>query len=182
MSAGLSRRRFLASGLASAGGLVIGLHLPGLAPLAMAAEVASGVFRPNAFIQIGAGGEVTLFVGQAEMGQGVLTSLPMILADELDVDLDQVKVERVGVDPAFNQPMFGAQVTGGSTSVRGFYEPLRRAGAEARHQLLEAAAQRLEVSRDSLRTEAGVVIHEASGRRLAYGELTTAAARLPTRW
>lgn len=179
MSAGLSRRRFLASGLASAGGLVIGLHLPGLAPLAMAAEAGSGVFRPNAFIQIGAGGDVTLFVGQAEMGQGVLTSLPMILADELDVDLDQVKVERVGVDPAFNQPMFGAQVTGGSTSVRGFYEPLRRAGAEARHQLLEAAAQRLEVSRDSLRTEAGMVIHEASGRRLAYGELTTAAAALP---
>jgi isoquinoline 1-oxidoreductase subunit beta len=179
MSAPLSRRRFLAGSLASAGGLLVGLHLPGFAPLALAAEVAAGVFRPNAFIQISPAGEVTLFVAQAEMGQGVLTSLPMILADELDVDLDQVRIERVSVDPAFNHPFFGAQVTGGSTSVRGLFEPLRRAGAEARHRLLEAAAQRLEVPRDSLRTEAGMVIHEASGRRLAYGELTAVAATLP---
>jgi isoquinoline 1-oxidoreductase subunit beta len=113
------------------------------------------------------------------MGQGVLTSLPMILADEMDLELDAVVIEKVGADPAFNHPYFGTQVTGGSTSVRGLYEPLRRAGAEARLLLLEAAAMRLEVPRESLRTEAGAVIHEASGRRLPYGALANAAAALP---
>lgn len=170
----LSRRDFLRSG-----GLVIALQLPGLGPLAWAADSAEEVFRPNAFVRISSAGTVTLYVGQAEMGQGVLTSLPMLLAEELDVDLDRVTIERVGVDPAFNHPFFGSQVTGGSTSIRGLYEPLRRAGAEARQLLLEAAAQRLEVKPDSLRTEAGEVIHEASGRRLGYGELARAASTLP---
>lgn len=172
----ITRRRFLKTTAWSAGGLLVGLRLPGFASLALAAE---GGFRPNAFVRVSPDGEVTIFVGQAEMGQGVLTSLPMIVADELDVDLDQVKVEMAGADPAFNHPMFGSQVTGGSTSVRGLYEPLRRAGAEARHLLVEAAANRLEVDRDQLHTDSGMVIHGASGRRIGYGELANAAALLP---
>jgi isoquinoline 1-oxidoreductase subunit beta len=175
----LSRRRFLQGSALSAGGLILALHLPGLTPLALAEEVAAGVFRPNAFVQLTAEGKVTIFVGQAEMGQGVLTSLPMILADEMDLDLDQVGIEKVGADAAFNHPYFGTQVTGGSTSVRGLFDPLRKAGAEARHLLVEAAAMRLEVPRESLRTEAGFVIHDASKRRVAYGELANAAAALP---
>jgi isoquinoline 1-oxidoreductase subunit beta len=177
--AGITRRGFLASGALSTGGLLLGLHLPGFAPLALAEELSAGVFRPNAFVQLTADGQVTIFVSQAEMGQGVLTSLPMILADEMDLDLDRVRIETVGADPAFNHPFFGSQVTGGSTSVRGLFEPLRRAGAEARHLLLDAAAAHLEAPREQLRTEAGFVIHEASNRRVAYGELADAAARLP---
>ena len=176
---GISRRRFLGSAALSAGGLLVAAYVPGLAPLAQAAEAVAGVFRPNAFVQVDGEGLVTIFVSQAEMGQGVLTSLPMILADEMDLDLDRVRIEKVGADAAFNHPYFGTQVTGGSTSVRGLFEPLRRAGAEARHLLIEAAAQRLEVPREALRTEAGFVIHEASGRRVAYGELAGAAAALP---
>ena len=175
----LSRRRFLQGSALSAGGLILALHLPGLTPLALAEEVAAGVFRPNAFVQLTAEGKVTIFVSQAEMGQGVLTSLPMILADEMDLDLDQVAIEKVGADAAFNHPYFGTQVTGGSTSVRGLFDPLRKAGAEARHLLVDAAAMRLEVPRESLRTEAGFVIHDASERRVAYGELANAAAALP---
>jgi isoquinoline 1-oxidoreductase subunit beta len=175
----VSRRRFLQGSAAVAGGLVLGLHLPGFGSIAFAADPVPGEFRPNAFVRLASDGIVTIFVGQAEMGQGVLTSLPMIVADEMDLDLDAVRVEQVGVDAAFNHPYFGAQVTGGSTSVRGFFEPLRQAGAEARYLLVEAAAIQLEVSRESLRTESGAVIHEASGRRLAYGALASAAARLP---
>ncbi len=176
---GISRRRFLGSAVLSGAGLWVAVYVPGLAPLAAAAEAAGGLFRPNAFVQVDGEGLVTIFVSQAEMGQGVLTSLPMILADEMDLDLDRVRIEKVGADAAFNHPYFGSQVTGGSTSVRGLFEPLRRAGAEARHLLIEAAAQRLEVPREALRTEAGFVIHEASGRRVAYGELAGAAAALP---
>ena len=178
MSRQLSRRSFLSAALFGGGSLVIGLQLPGFLPIAGAVEATSG-FRPNAFVEVSAAGEIILYVAQAEMGQGVLTSLPMLLAEELDVELDQVRVERVGVDPAFNHPYFNAQVTGGSTSVRGFYEPLRRAGAQARQVLLEAAAQRLEVPLESLRTERGMVVHEASGRKLAYAELASLAATLP---
>jgi isoquinoline 1-oxidoreductase subunit beta len=172
----LTRRDFLKTSALSAGGLLVGLHLPGFAQFALAAE---GGFRPNAFVRVGTDGRITIFVGQAEMGQGVLTSLPMIVADEMDADLDRVAVEMVGADPAFNHPMFGTQVTGGSTSVRGLFDPLRRAGAEARHLLVEAAATRLEVETAELRTERGRVIHEASGRSLDYGELANAAAQLP---
>ncbi len=177
----VSRRRFIQTSALAGSGLIIAMHLPGVSPLAeaIAAEAGDGVFRPNAFVQLTTDGKVTVFVGQAEMGQGVLTSLPMLLADEMDIDLDRVNVEMIGADARFNHPLFGAQVTGGSNSVRGFFDPMRRAGAEARHQLLEAASQRLEVPRATLRTEAGFVIHEASGRRLAYGELANAAARLP---
>lgn len=179
MNVQMSRRRFLGTGLLGGGSLVVALHLPGFMPLADAAEVAGTGFRPNAFVEINAKGEIVLHIGQAEMGQGVLTSLSMLLAEELDVALDQVQVNKVGVDPAFNHPYFNAQVTGGSTTVRGFYEPLRRAGAQARQVLMEAAAQRLEVSREALRVERGVITHEASGRQLAYAEVAAAAALLP---
>ncbi|MCK7593290.1 xanthine dehydrogenase family protein molybdopterin-binding subunit [Pseudomarimonas salicorniae] len=179
MSVQPGRRRFLGTTLLGGGSLVIGLHLPGLLPLAIADAPVAGGFRPNAFVEINEDGEIVLYVAQAEMGQGVLTSLPMLLAEELDVELSQVRIQRVGVNPAFNHPYFNAQVTGGSTSVRGFFEPLRRAGAQARQMLMEAAAERLEVPRESLRTESGSVIDTASGRRLAYAELAAAAAKLP---
>lgn len=179
MNMQMSRRRFLGTGLLGGGSLVVALHLPGFMPLADAAEAAGAGFRPNAFVEIDAKGEIVLHIAQAEMGQGVLTSLSMLLAEELDVALDQVRVNKVGVDPAFNHPYFNAQVTGGSTTVRGFYEPLRRAGAQARQMLLEAAAQRLEVPAASLRSERGMLIHEASGRRLAYADVAAAAALLP---
>lgn len=179
MSAPVSRRQFLGSTLLGGGSLVLGVYLPGLSPIAAALAEAAVRFRPNAFVEIRGDGAIILYVAQAEMGQGVLTSLPMLLAEELDVDLDQVRIEPVGVDPAFNHPYFNAQVTGGSTSVRGFYEPLRRAGAQARQMLLEAAAERFEVPAETLRAERGVVIHEASGRRLTYADLAAAASAQP---
>ncbi|MGA8005409.1 MAG: molybdopterin cofactor-binding domain-containing protein, partial [Burkholderiales bacterium] len=126
-----SRRRFLKATGVTGGALVIGFVLPAAGRLAEAAQP----FSPNAFLRIAANGRVTVVCGLSEMGQGVLTAIPMLVAEELDADWTKVRVEQAPVDKAYANPMFGMQATGGSASVRGFWEPMRKAGAAAREML-----------------------------------------------
>ena len=131
---GISRRAFLKASAAAGGGLLLSFRLPALMRNAEAAETpTANTFAPNAFIRIDRQGRVTLVVHQVEMGQGTYTSLPMLLAEELEVDLAQVQLEHAPPDDKlYANPLLGFQATGGSTSVRGAWEPLRRAGAAAR--------------------------------------------------
>jgi len=167
-----SRRGFLKTGGAAA--LVVGFALPGVAGRALAANPAS-VFSPNAYLRITPDGRVTVVCGSAEMGQGVLTAIPMLLAEELDADWSKVSVEQAPVDKAYNNPMFGMQATGGSTTVRAHWEPLRKAGAAAREMLVAAAAAQWKVEAASLRTANGQVI-APNGKKLGYGALVAAAS------
>jgi isoquinoline 1-oxidoreductase beta subunit len=168
----LSRRTFLKASAAAGGGLLLGFTLPPLDN--------GDAFTPNAFIRIDRDGIVTLTMHKVEMGQGTYTSMPMLLAEELEVGLDQVRLEHAPADDArYAEPLFGVQETGGSTSVRGNWEPLRRAGAAARTMLVTAAAQTWKVDRSACRAARGAVTHAPSGRSLGYGVLAAAAARLP---
>ena len=136
-----------------------------------------GPFVPNAFIRIDKAGKTTLVMPQVEMGQGVYTSMPMILAEELDADYAQVALMHAPPnDKLYGNPAFGIQATGNSNSVRAFWMPLRKAGAEARAMLVQAAAQQWQVEPASCTTANGQVIHAASGRKLSYGALAEAAS------
>jgi isoquinoline 1-oxidoreductase subunit beta len=167
-----SRRRFLKSSALAGGGLVLGFTLPGAARFAEAA----GAFSPNAYIRIGSDNRITVICGLSEMGQGVHTAIPMLVAEELDADWSKISVLQAPADPAFNNPIFGMQATGGSTSVRGHWEPMRKAGAAARAMLVGAAAKKWNANPADCRTEKGVVVHK-SGKRLSYGQLAGAAAK-----
>src|SRR3989442_5011911 len=135
---------------------------------------------PNGFIRIDRHGRVTLIMHKVEMGEGTYTSMPMLLAEELEVDLSQVRLEHAPPDDAlYAEPLFGVQETGGSTSVRGNWEPLRRAGATARTMLVSAAAQTWKVEPGSCRAANGVVMHRPTGRSPTYGALVHRAALLP---
>jgi isoquinoline 1-oxidoreductase beta subunit len=175
-SEGVSRRSLLTAGLA--GGFVLAFHLPVRAfnePVQPPDETA-GKFAPNAFIRIDDSGKTTLVMPQVEMGQGVYTSIPMILAEELDADFSQVTLEHAPPsDKLYGNPMFGIQATGNSNSVRAWWKPLRTAGASARAMLVQAAAQQWQVDPASCTTANGEVIHSASGRKLSYGALALAA-------
>ena len=179
LSEGASRRRLLTSGLA--GGFLLAFHLPVRAanepvPMAYATE---GPFVPNAFIRIDTAGKTTLVMPQVEMGQGIYTAVAMILAEELDADYAQVTLQHAPPsDKLYANPIFGLQATGGSTSVRAFWLPLRKAGAGARAMLVQAAAQQWQVEPASCTTSNGQVIHAASDRKLAYGALAEAAGKL----
>jgi isoquinoline 1-oxidoreductase subunit beta len=175
----LSRRDFLKTGAALGGGLLIGFHAPGAVRSAKAAAIQEN-FKPNAFIRIGRDGRVSLIMHKAEMGQGVYTSMPMLIAEELEVDLGQIHLEHAPPDDKlYADPLLGGQMTGGSTSVRGAWGPLRRAGATARSLLVSAAAQTWQVDAGSCRAERGAVIHVPTGRKLTYGALIDKAATLP---
>jgi isoquinoline 1-oxidoreductase beta subunit len=175
---GLSRRGLLRTGAALGGGLLLSIGLP--LPATRAAAANPQDFRPSAFVRIGRDGSVTLTIPQVEMGQGVYTALAMLVAEELDVDLAQVRVEHAPADDSrFANPLVGIQFTGGSTSVRAFFVPLRQAGAAAREMLIAAAADRWRVDPAGCHTESGGVVHGPSGRRLGYGDLVDAAAGLP---
>lgn len=165
-----SRRGFMQG----SGALTIAFALP-LSGRLQAAT--SAVFAPNAWLRLAGDGTVTVMCGSAEMGQGVLTAIPMLLAEELDADWQRVRVQQAPVDKAYDNPMFGMQATGGSTTVRAHWEPLRKAGAAAREMLVTAAAAQWKVPASECRTEAGQVIH-SSGKKLAYGALVPAAAKL----
>ena len=167
--ANLSRRRMLQGTLV--GGLVLGLRVGGIP--AFAAE-GPQAFEPNVYISIAPSGEITLIVHRSEMGTGIKTSLAMILADELEADWKAVKVVQAQGDKKY-----GDQNTDGSRSIRQFFTPLRQAGASARQMLTTAAAQRWKVPADTCRSEAGFVTHVGSNRRLGYGALVAAAAKLP---
>jgi isoquinoline 1-oxidoreductase subunit beta len=174
---GLSRRGFIKVSAAAGGGLLLSIGLPAFTGEAAAA---TGVFAPDAFIRIDADGKVTMVMPQVEMGQGTYTSIPMLIAEELEVELATVQLEHAPPnDKLYANPLIGFQATGGSTSVRGFWEPLRRAGATARNMLISAAADTWGVAASDCRAEKGVVTHAASGRKLGYGELAAKAAGLP---
>ena len=174
--ASMSRRAFLRTGAVLGGGLILGVHLP--LGTARGLEPPRETFSPNAFIRIGSDDSVTVIVNKSEMGQGVYTALPMIVAEELEVDPAVIRVEPAPVDPAYNHAQWGIQVTGGSTSVRTEWERLARAGATARGMLIAAAAGIWKVKPGECRAENGFVLHTASGRRLSYGKLAEQAARL----
>jgi len=172
-----SRREFLQASLTIGGALVFGFHFP-LASTAAATQK-QAPFAPNAFIRIDSKGAVTFIIPQAEMGQGVYTSIGMILAEELDVAWERVQVEAAPPsDKLYGNPVFGLQATGNSNSIRAFWLPLRKAAAGARAMLVEAAARRWGVDKNACRTENGAVIHAASGRKLAYGDLLGDASQL----
>jgi CO/xanthine dehydrogenase Mo-binding subunit len=179
----LSRRRFLISGAAAGGGFLLAWRIdaaPRILTAAAAGKTSAPAFAPNGFIRIGADGRVTLVMCQVEMGQGTYTSMPMLLAEELEVGLDQVQIEHAPPsDKLYANPLFGDQETGASSSVRAFYEPLRRAGATARTMLVAAAAQTWNVDPGSCRARRGVVTHTPTGRKLSYGALAEKAAGLP---
>ena len=156
---------------AAGAGLVLGLRAPSAA--------ASGALRPNPWVQILPDGGVTVFLNKSEMGQGVATGLPTILADELDVPLERVRVEFATADPLYNDPVSNDMHTGGSTSVRNMWMPLRRAGATARAMLVAAAARRWGVDATACVTRQGNVLHPPSGRSASYGSLVETAAALP---
>ena len=175
---GLSRRGFLQAGAAVGGGLLLSFKVPlGLrGVLAAPAET----FAPNAFIRIDGDGRVMLIMPQVEMGQGTYTSMPMIIAEELEVELSQVQLEAAPPNrKLYINPLVGDQATGGSTSVRAFFDPLRRAGATARTMLVDAAAATWNVDAFSCRAEKGTVVHDSTGRTLTYGALARKAATMP---
>src|SRR6267154_1367233 len=164
----LSRREFVAAGVAAGAGLVIGFYLPHKG--ASQAEA----FSPNAYLRITPDNKVTIVVARSEMGQGVRTALPMILAEELEADWKQIEIEQAGAST-----LFGDQTTGGSASVRTTWDPMRKAGAAAREMLISAAALTWGVGRSSCSAQNGSVVHAASNRKLSYGELAGKAATLP---
>ena len=177
----LDRRSFLKATIVAGGALVIGASLP-LRSRAeerfnLPAEPAQN-FQPNAFIRIAPDGKVTITVGQAEMGQGVLTSLPMIVADELEVDWKDVSYEHGPAGKEFANPAFGAQITGGSASVKGFFGPLRKSAATVREMLIGAAAAQWGVAAETLQARNGEVFDPASKRSAKYGTLLEAAAKI----
>jgi isoquinoline 1-oxidoreductase subunit beta len=169
-----SRREFLKTSAIAGGGLIIGFTLPGATRLAQAAGKEAQI---NAYLRIAPNNAITVVCGLSEMGQGVHTAIPMLIAEELDADWSRVRVEQSGVDKAFVNPIFGIQATGGSTAVRGHWEPMRKAGAAARAMLVAAAAQSWKADAADCRTEKGMVIHK-SGKKLSYGALADKAAKL----
>ncbi len=175
-----SRRDFLIAGAAAGGGLLLACVVGDRPKGASAAGSPAPDFAPNAFIRVSPDGSVTLIMPQVEMGQGMYTAMPMLVAEELEVGLDQVKLEHAPPsDKLYSNQVFGFQATGGSSSVRAFYQPLRRAGAAARTMLIAAAGQAWGVDPASCQAARGVVTHGATGRTLTYGALADRAAKLP---
>jgi isoquinoline 1-oxidoreductase subunit beta len=177
--AGLSRRAFLKVSGSATGGLFMSITLPAQMSEAEAAD--EDRFAPNAFIRIAGDGQIVLTMPYVEMGQGTYTSIPMLIAEELEVDLSQVQLEHAPPnEKLYGNPLLGGiQATGNSNAVRASWQPLRQAGAIARTMLVSAAAKKWKVEPVSCRAERGEVIHAASGRRIKYGALATDAAKLP---
>jgi len=175
----LSRRTFLQSGAAAGGGLMLSLSLPFAS--SDAEPAAADGFAPNAFIRIERDGQIVLTMPYVEMGQGTYTSIPMLIAEELEVDLKQVRLEHAPPDAKLygNPLVAGVQATGGSTAIRAAWQPLRQAGATARTMLIAAAAKRWNVDPTSCRAQSGQVVHGPTGRRADYGDLAVDAARMP---
>ena len=178
-----TRRQFLKISMAAGGGLLVGFRL-GAPESAMAADHAGGsadgatVFEPNAWVEMHADGRNVLTISGSEMGQGAMTVIPMMIAEELDLPWADFDTRFAPADPVYANPALGGQVTGGSATVRGFYTKLREVGAATRELLMQAAANRWDVPLSELRTEPGVVVHTVSGRQAEYRELVTDAAGL----
>lgn len=168
-----SRRQFLKTSAAAGGGLLVGVYLPGANFAAEPKSVA-----PNAWVRIARDNTITLVCPRNEMGQDVHTSLGLLVAEELEVDVNRVAIEQAPVDPIYTNSLLGGQITGGSTSVRDAWTKLREVGAATRVLLITAAANRWNVPLAQCTANDGVVTH-TSGKRLSYGELAEAAAKLP---
>ena len=174
----LSRRSFLRVGAAAGGGLMLSLNLPFANGEAEAAD--TNGFTPNAFIRIDGNGQIALIMPYVEMGQGTYTSIPMLIAEELEVDLKQLRLEHAPPnEKLYANPLIGVQATGNSNAIRGAWQPLREAGAVARTMLVAAAAKRWNVEPASCRAQSGEVLHPPTGRRSTYGELAADAAGMP---
>ena len=177
---GVSRRAVLTAGAAAGGGLLIGIGFAAAPGDAQAASNAATAFAPNAFIRIDDQSRVTMVMPYVEMGQGTYTAIPMLIAEELEIDVATVRLEHAPPnDKLYANGALGFQVTGGSTAIRAAYEPMRRAGAAARTLLVQAAAQRWRVDPASCSARNGQVVHGASGRHATYGALVADASRLP---
>lgn len=173
----MKRRDFIKIASISGGGLILATFLPASlvkGENGIFGDDPKGIFQPGPFLQINSNGEVTIIVAKSEMGQGVYTSLPMIVAEELEVDWETVNI--VQADAGFD---YGNQTTGGSTSIRQGYEPLRKAGATARIMLITAAAILMKEKIEDLYAEKGFVISKKTGAKLSYGELAMEASKLP---
>jgi isoquinoline 1-oxidoreductase subunit beta len=178
-ASGLSRRKVLQAGVAVGGGLMLSLSLP-FAKGEVEAAGADG-FTPNAFIRIGRDGQIVLTMPYVEMGQGTYTSISMLIAEELEVDLNQVNVEHAPPnEKLYGNPLLGGiQATGNSNAIRAAWQPLREAGATARTMLVAAAAKQWKVDPASCRAQSGEVLHAPTGRCIKYGKLAADAARMP---
>lgn len=178
ISNGTTRRDFLKTSAAATGGLVIAFNVPGAKRLVAAGIAPAAGFAPNAFLRIADDDTVTVLLAHSEMGQGIWTALPMLIAEELDCDWTKVSVEHAPAAPEYAHTAFGLQATGGSTTTWSEFDRYRQAGATARVLLVQAAAERAGVPVAECRTENGVVI--AGSQRILFGELVEAAAALPT--
>jgi isoquinoline 1-oxidoreductase subunit beta len=175
MKAQVSRRDFLQTGAAASGALMIGFVLPGCATPGASSKVATAM--PNSWVRVGSDNSVTLLCARSEMGQGVYTSMPMLIAEELEVDLAKVKVDMAPAGEPYINTMIGGQLTGGSTSVKEAYDRLRVAGAQARTVLVQAAATQWKVDPSACKAQDAWVFGP-SGQKASYGELAEAASKL----
>jgi isoquinoline 1-oxidoreductase beta subunit len=174
----MKRREFLRAGAALGGGLLISLSVPEFVPASRAADGAAKPVVLNAFVRIGTDESVTVISNHSEMGQGIYTSLPMLLNEELEADWARVRVESSPVDAVYNHTVFGLMMTGGSTTTNSEYDRFRKMGAMARIMLIAAAAQSWNVDPQTCHAEKGFVIHPATGRRASYGSLAEAASTI----
>jgi isoquinoline 1-oxidoreductase beta subunit len=169
-----SRRDFVKASAAVGGGLTLGFYLPGSVSVAQAADASA---MPNAWVKIGADNQVTILVARSEMGQGVATSMPMLVAEELEVDMSKIKVEFAPPAEVYINSLLGGQLTGGSTSVRDAWEKLRKAGASARMMLVAAAAKEWGVEASTIKAENATLIGPG-GKRMTYGAAAPSAATM----
>jgi isoquinoline 1-oxidoreductase beta subunit len=174
----ISRRGFLRTSAAVGGGLLVTWNVPFLKKAGQAFAAGKDAYAVNAFVRIGTDESVTVISAHSEMGQGIYTSLPMLLNEELQADWAKIRVEAAPVDKVYNHPIFGVQVTGGSTTSPAEWLRYRKMGAVARVMLVEAAAKQWGVDPASCRVEKGVVIHDGSKRHATYGSLANAASQL----
>lgn len=181
----ISRRTFIKATALVAGGLVIAFAIPQAKRFLLPGETkapadanASKLPAPNAFLRIGTDNTITVMLAHSEMGQSIWTTLPMLIAEELDADWSKIQVEHAAAAPQYAHTAYGIQITGGSSTTWSEFDRYRQAGALSRALLIDAAAQELGVAKETLRTENGFVI--GADKKMSYGELAEAAAKLET--
>ena len=175
----LSRRKFIKTTAAAGGGLLVGFYLPAFAKgIKMAGIPAGDNFSPNAFLRVGKDDSVTVILSHCEMGQGIWTSLSMLIAEELDANWKNMRAEHAPAAPVYFHTIYATQRTGGSTSLLSEFDRYRKAGATARHLLVQAAANRFKINMKDCRTEEGFVL--VGDKKISYGELVDDASMLPT--
>jgi isoquinoline 1-oxidoreductase beta subunit len=177
-TSGMSRRGFMKAGAVAGGGLVLGFFMPGAGRWANAQQAPAKVYEPNAFLHIAPDNTVTVQVNRLEFGQGVQTSLPMLIAEELDADWSQVRGALAPAGDEYKDPAFGIQITGGSGSIAHSYTQYREIGAKARQMLIAAAAEQWKVPASQIKTSKGTLIGPA-GQKATYGSLADAAMKQP---